>query len=133
MGWPRRFWGGWAVNGVRTYGSGLPFGVVDGFNNSQNGDTTLPDRPNLVPGFSNNPINGVTAGCAGIPAGQPLHTATRWFDPCAFALSPLGTYGNLARVTITGPGTVDVDFTLVKTTPITERMKLSFARSSPIC
>ena len=118
--------GGWSMSGIFSYGTGMPFEVDDGFNNSLNGDTQNPDRPNLVAGFSNNPIHGLTAGCAGIPAGQPLHTATRWYDPCAFELSPSGTYGNLGRATLTGPGTDTVDFTLVKDTALSERMKLQF-------
>ena len=118
--------GGWAINGIFSYGSGLPFGVADGFNNSLNSDTTTPDRPNLLPGFSNNPIQGVTTGCQGVPAGQKLQTPTRWFDPCAFALSPAGTYGNVGRVTLTSPGGANIDFTLIKNTQITERTKLEF-------
>jgi carboxypeptidase family protein/TonB-dependent receptor-like protein len=118
--------GGWAMNAIYTYGSGLPADVVVGFNNSQNADTNNPDRPNLIPGFSNNPIHGVTAGCQGIPAGQQLHTPRRWYDPCAFALPAAGTYGNLGRNTVTLPGLSDVDFTLVKTTSLTERKKLEF-------
>src|SRR5262249_32784037 len=97
----KKLLGGWTINGIYTYGSGLPFDVLDGSNNSQNGDNNNPDRPNLVPGANVNPIHGVTAGCPGIPAGQPLHTINRWFDPCAFAISSAGTYGNLGRNTIT--------------------------------
>src|SRR5262249_12665883 len=117
---------GWAINGIYTYGSGLPIDISDGFNNSTDGDSNNPDRPNLNPGFSQNPIHGVTAGCSGIPAGQKLRTADRWFDPCAFSMSPSGTFGNLGRDTVTGPGTNEVDFGLVKSTAITERMKLDF-------
>jgi hypothetical protein len=124
----KAFLGGWSVNGIYSYGSGLPFNLLDGFNNSRNGDTTFPDRPSLNPGFSNNPISGVSAGCAGagILPGQKLGTPERWFDPCAFSLSPLGTYGNLGRNTVIGPGVNNVDFTLLKATALTERTKLEF-------
>jgi carboxypeptidase family protein/TonB-dependent receptor-like protein len=118
--------GGWAINGIFSYGSGLPFDILTGFNNSQNGDTVQPDRPNLTPGFSDHPIGGVTAGCQGIPAGQKLQTPTRWFDPCTFTLNAAGTYGNLGRNTVTGPALSDLDFTLVKTTPLSEQKKLEF-------
>jgi hypothetical protein len=122
----KRVLGGWAINGIYTYGSGLPIDMLDGFNNSGTGDSSIPDRPNLNPGFSLNPINGATAGCRGIPVGQKLHTPDRWFDPCAFSLSPAGTFGNLGRDTVTGPGTNEVDFGLTKSTSITERVKLDF-------
>src|SRR5439155_6380808 len=83
--------GGWEVNGILMANAGLPVGILDGFNNSQNGDNGVPDRPNLAPGFSNNPTHGTTAGCQGVPAGQKLGTPDLWFDPCAFTLSPAGT------------------------------------------
>jgi carboxypeptidase family protein/TonB-dependent receptor-like protein len=118
--------GGWAINGIFSYGSGHPGDILAGFNNSQNADTNNPDRPNLLPGSSNNPVNGVTAGCQGVPAGQKLQTPDRWFDPCAFSLPALGTYGNLGRNTLTLPGFTGVDFTLVKTTSLTEHKRLEF-------
>jgi hypothetical protein len=118
--------GGWSINGLYSYGSGLPLSIQTGFNNSNDGDSNNPDRPNLTPGFSQNPINGLTAGCQGIPAGQQLHTPARWFDPCAFTLNAAGTFGNLGRYTVTGPDVNDVDFTLVKDTPLTERKMLEF-------
>src|SRR6202043_633231 len=66
---------GWSLNGIWRYGSGLPLNVSDGFNQSANNDPNPPDRPNLNPGFSNNPNSGVSAGCGGvIPAGQALGT-----------------------------------------------------------
>jgi carboxypeptidase family protein len=118
--------GGWAINAIYSYGSGLPIDLQTGFNNSRNGDGQQPDRPDLTPGFRNNPIHGVTAGCQGIPAGQKLQTPTRWYDPCAFTLNAAGTFGNLGRNTATAPGLFNVDFTLVKITPLTEKKKLEF-------
>jgi carboxypeptidase family protein len=118
--------GGWAINGIFSYGSGLPFNIQTGFNNSRDGDTNQPDRPDLAPGASNNPIHGVTAGCQGVPAGQKLHTPERWYDPCAFTLPAAGFYGNLGRLTVTEPGLANLDFTMVKTTLLTETKKLEF-------
>ncbi len=118
--------GGWEVNGIYNYGSGGPLGVALGFNNSRNADPFNPDRPNLAPGASNDPTSGATAGCAGVPAGQKLHIASRWFDPCAFVLSPAGTFGNLGRNTMTGPNYNQVNATLVKKTALTEHKQLEF-------
>ena len=122
----KKILGGWAISGIYTYGSGLPIDALDGFNNSGNGDTDNPDRPNLNSGFSPNPTAGVTAGCPGVAAGQKLRTAGLWYDPCAFSLSPAGTFGNLGRDTVTGPGTNEIDAGLVKDTAINERIKLQF-------
>jgi hypothetical protein len=120
--------GGWSVNGIWQYGSGLPLNVSVGSNQSKNGDSNTPDRPNLRPGFSNNPNSGVTAGCGGgvIPAGQQLGTANRWFDPCAFTLPVAGTYGNLGKNTLNGPKYDQVNLTLAKNFAFTERTKLQF-------
>ena len=120
--------GGWSTNGIFTAGSGLPMNIQVGFNNSRTllSTTGGNDRPDLAPGASNNPIKGVTAGCQGIPAGQKLGTPDRWFDPCAFTLSPAGTFGNLGRQTVTGPSFYNVDFTLVKSTALAEKKQLEF-------
>ena len=119
---------GWQANTIVTLLSGFPFTVTTGANNSGNGDLNGTDRPSLALGASNNPVNGVTAGCgAGIvPAGQKLHTPNLWFDPCAFVLPASGTFGNLGRDTIIGPGLATWDFSLFKSTKITERVGLQF-------
>jgi carboxypeptidase family protein/TonB-dependent receptor-like protein len=118
--------GGWGINGIFSYGSGLPGDPTLGFNNSRNADPYVPDRPNLAAGAKANPTDGVTAGCQGIPAGQKLRTPDRWFDPCAFDLPAAGFLGSLGRLTVTMPGTSNVDFTIVKTTSLTEQKKLQF-------
>ena len=100
--------------------------VAAGFNVSRNGDPLSSDRPNLNPGFSNSPTSGVTAGCAGVTAGQKLGTPDLYFDPCAFSLPAAGTYGNLGRDTLIGPGLSNVDFGLVKNTAVREHMNLEF-------
>ena len=95
--------GGWAINGIYLW----LWASLDIWTGSIIPRTAIPnrtDRPNLAPGASNNPINGVTAGCQGIPAGQNLQTPKRWFDPCAFTLPPAGFFGNLGRHTVTAPG-----------------------------
>ena len=118
--------GGWELNGIFTYGSGLPMDVLDGFNNSQNGDLGNPDRPSLVAGANQNPVNGTSVGCTGVAAGQQLHTPNLYFDPCSFILSPPGTFGNLGRNVLTGPGLVNLDSTLVKNMKFSDRMSLQF-------
>ena len=123
--------GGWALNGIWQFGTGIPLNINDGFNNSGNGDPTQPDRPNVNSGFSNNPINGVTAGCGGgvIPAGQSLQTPNRWFDPCEFSLPRAGVLADPSTVgknTVTAPGTDVVNLGLSKTFSLKERAKLQF-------
>ena len=62
-------------------------------------------------GSSNNPIIG---------------TVNKWYDPSAFALQPAGTLGNLGRNTLTGPRLVDLDFSLVKSTRLGEKVNAEF-------
>src|SRR5438876_6088398 len=105
---------GWTVNGVGTFRTGEPFTARVGSNRSADGDRWAPDRPNLNPGFSSNPTSGVTAGCPGVAAGQKLGTPDLYYDPCAFSRPAPGTYGNLGRNTLTGPGFYNVDFSADK-------------------
>ena len=118
--------GGWQLSGIWQYGSGLPQSANVGFSQSNDGDGNTPDRPNLNPGFSNSPTTGVTAGCAGVKAGQQLGTPSLWFDPCAFSLPATNTFGNLGRDTINGPRFNQVNFTVAKAFAFTERIKLQF-------
>jgi hypothetical protein len=55
-----------------------------------------------------------------------LGQQTRWYDPNAFSLATIGTYGNLGRGTFNGPGLADVDLSVFKNTSITERVALQF-------
>jgi hypothetical protein len=106
-----KFVSGWQVNGIGTFLSGFPFTPLVGSNRSGDGDIRNPDRPSLNPNFSGPIITG---------------NPNQWFNPSAFILPTPGTYGNLGRGTLTGPGLADVDFSLFKTTGITERTNLQF-------
>ena len=102
---------GWQINGIATMLSGFPFTPQIGANRSGDGDTRNPDRPSLNPNFSGPVILG---------------TPNQWFNPNAFILPAVGTYGNLGRGTYTGPGLAELDFSAMKTTAITERARLEF-------
>jgi hypothetical protein len=51
---------------------------------------------------------------------------TQWFDPNAFVLPAAGTWGNLGRGTLRGPGLANVDLSLLKTTTVSESMSVQF-------
>ncbi len=118
--------GGWSLSGIGTFTAGQAFTPRLGSNNSRNGDQLTPDRPDLKPGASNNPTEGATAGCGLIPAGQKLSTPDRWYDPCAFQLPLPGTYGDLGRNTVIGPGVATLDLSIEKTFPLLERADVVF-------
>ncbi len=48
----------------------------------------------------------------------------QWWNPAAFAVPATGSIGNLARNKFYGPGYADVDFSVFKNFPITERVKI---------
>jgi hypothetical protein len=97
MGWIA---GGWQANAILTAYSGLPFTVLLGTNRSNDQNSDNPDRPNLKPGASSNPIIG---------------SVTQWYDPTAFSFPAVGTYGNVPRNSLIGPGLFTLDGALVKT------------------
>jgi len=120
--------GRWQINGILTLSSGTPITIYSGFNRSRNGASgaQITDRPDLLPGFSSNPVKGVSKGCPGVPAGTKLGTPDLYFDPCAFALPEPGFYGNLGRNTVIGPGLKNFDFAVVKNIPVAEMKSIQF-------
>jgi Carboxypeptidase regulatory-like domain len=103
--------GGWQVGSVVTVQSGFPFTPQLGFNPSNDGDTRNPVRPSWNPRFSGPVILG---------------GPTKYFNPNAFVVPPNGTYGNVGRDVLTGPGLSTVDFSVLKNTSLTERVNLQF-------
>jgi hypothetical protein len=120
--------GGWQINGLLSFQTGLPFGVSDGFNRSNDGQTGGPgDRPDLVAGASPNTKSGLSS-CLKDSSGNPIPVGTtaHYFDPCVFALQTPGTYGNLPRNVLIGPSLFNLDTALNKIFTITERTNLAF-------
>src|SRR5207244_6602609 len=119
---------GWGIGSIGTFAGGVPFTVENSGNRAQNklSGASFADRPNLVTGASTNPTSGTSRGCTGVAAGTPVGTPTLYFDPCAFVPQPLGTFGNLGRNTLIGPGIASVDFSVMKRFPITEQKNLQF-------
>ena len=102
---------GWQINGIGTFLSGFPFTPLAGSNRSGDGDTRNPDRVSINPAFTGAVITG---------------NPNQWFNPAAFMLPAIGTYGNIGRGTLRGPGLADVDFSVFKNTGITEKTSLQF-------
>ena len=104
--------GGWQVNGILTVSAGRPFNVVSGTDRALAGSGT--QRPNLV----GNPY---------LDTGRSKDDLIRqYFQSAAFALPAVGAFGNLGRNTIVGPGSYNLDSSMFKMFPITERVKLQF-------
>jgi hypothetical protein len=91
--------------------SGFPFDTLLGSNQSGDGDTSNPDRPSWNPNFSGPVITG---------------NPQQWYNPNAFAIPTSGTFGNVGKNALRGPGLADWDLSLFKNTVITERFRLEF-------
>jgi len=102
---------GWQLNGISTLLSGFPFTPLIGANRSGDGNTRNPDRPEINPAFSGAVL---------------LKTQKQWFDPQAFTMPTVRTWGSLGRGTLRGPGLQTVDLSLMKNTSINERVNLQF-------
>lgn len=105
---------GWTIQGVTSIRTGQPYTVALGFDNAGVGDVTpfFSQRPNYV-------------------AGQPLTLGDRRgpdlrLNPAAFAVPAPGTFGNLGRNTLRGPGFSQFDFSIFKITKLTERLSMQF-------
>ncbi len=104
--------GSWEINGIETIQRGSPINVVSGVDNSQS--AVGEDRANLVGNWQ---ISGDRSKAQMI---------REYFNTSAFTVNTVGTFGNLGRNVLVGPGTVNLDFGLIKSFPLTERLKLQF-------
>ncbi len=110
--WANHLLNGWQFAPLFTARSGQPLNVTSGKDNSL---TALGnDRPNQV--LSNtaatNPICTSSVICV------------QYLNPLAFAQNPTGTYGDLGRNALRGPGYFGFDASLSRTFRVTERISL---------
>ncbi len=102
---------GWSTSAIVAVQSGLPFTPQLGFNPSNNGDSRNPVRPSVNPDFRGKVIEG---------------GPSQYFNPEAFVVPFAGTYGDLGRNSLNGPGLSELDLSLRKNTAISERVNLQF-------
>ncbi len=103
---------GWQLNSLLTFSTGQPINILAGTNVSGTGENQ--DRVNVVGDpFANVPVLTNT-------------TAVQYFNPAAFAKPAAGTFGNIGRDALYGPGFGSVDFSVFKKTRITERISAEF-------
>lgn len=87
----------WQVAAIFTASTGAPLTITTGTDNALRGPAAILDRPNLV--------------------GDPrvaTPTVDRWFNPAAFARAPVGSYGDVGRGTLRGPGQWNLDMALTR-------------------
>jgi hypothetical protein len=89
--------GGWQLAGSMRMSTGFPLSISSGVDRSMTAHGY--DRPSAVPGVS-------------WKLDDPSPSA--WFNVSAYQMPPLGTFGNLGRATLTGPGIFTIDFSAMK-------------------
>jgi hypothetical protein len=102
---------GWQVNSALSYRGGLPFNIATSTDTT--GTSEKYQRPNMV----GNPYASVSHALVGMKAIQ-------WVNPAAFVAPTVGTFGNLRRNQVYGPGFGDIDLSVFKNTKIREKVTL---------
>jgi TonB dependent receptor len=129
--------GDWQVNSIVQLRTGAPYNLVvtgDLANLRGTGSSTPNNylRPNLLadpfvagPVAANpDPLCQRTISNGG-RAADAVRTPATWFNPCAFGIpNNTGAFGNLGRNVFRGPSVYNADFSLFKSIPIREGMKI---------
>jgi hypothetical protein len=104
----------WQLAPLFTYRSGTWFQVTEGTDNSLT--NIKRDRPDVIgdPNQGNCPNNGPKVGTIGC-----------WFNYGAFALQPLGTFGNATRNMLQGPRAFTFDTSLSRSFKVFEKQTLT--------
>ncbi|MFT4114624.1 TonB-dependent receptor domain-containing protein [Silvibacterium sp.] len=102
---------GWQLNTLATLHGGIPITVLSASDTSGTGEGT--QRAELT-GVS------PTAGF------KKQKIGANWLNPAAFTDPAPGTFGNSSRNAYAGPGFSDVDLSVFKNTPISERINTQF-------
>jgi outer membrane receptor protein involved in Fe transport len=110
---PKALTSGWEVNSILKFQNGQPVNVLTGADNS--GTAEGEDRANITgPALTGN-------------ESVQSHAYAQYLKPSSFAVPTNGTYGNLARNQVIGPGFGDVDMSLLKNIPLyKERVRAQF-------
>ena len=131
----RKLGSGWSIPGIATLQSGLPFSIMDSAAGTLYGPATLYTTGSLYPGATL-----ADADRSGSVSGR----VNEFFNTSAFVPAPFipsgglidgkypvsgggGTvFGSLGRNIMRGPDQQDFDIAAIKTTPLTDRVKLIF-------
>jgi hypothetical protein len=111
---------GWQISQILSVASGFPVDVMTGLTPQESNTGGLTgDRPDY-------------SGAAGCHPSQIVDQINRaqktveWFNPACYSIQPFGTLGDVSRDSLTGPGLLDLDFSVIKDTKITEKLNAEF-------
>jgi len=107
---------GWTLSTIANLLTGFPFSPQLGYNPTGSGDSRNPVRPDVNPLFNGSLYtHGTTAA-----------RVADYFNPNAFAAPKAGYVGTAHRDSLVGPGYADWDLSLLKSTQISEAVRLQF-------
>jgi Carboxypeptidase regulatory-like domain len=107
---------GWNFSGITSYSSGSPF--TPSFSTSNNID------------FTGTPTSGARIDVVGdpykdVPPGSPARAhGANYFNPLAFSVPAIGTFGNAGVNIMYGPGFINHDLTVTRAIRIMEKREL---------
>ena len=118
----------WQLNGILTLQTGTPFSVVDIVGNN------IIQRANLASGFTGSiETSGSTQerlnaffNTSAFVISRPIVAGTNLGTPNNPNFDPNNPFGNTPRNFLYGPGQKNMDFSVVKFIPITERVRGEF-------
>jgi hypothetical protein len=111
----------WNGSGIFTASTGYYYSMADGYDASLTGIGS--DRPNIV---GNPKVGGTVAANPTCTAPAQVHTKAYWYNPCAFALAPLGSFGGEVRNDQEGPANWNLNLALWRSFPLPEKITLDF-------
>jgi len=103
--------GGWQTSGIFTWHGGFPMTIAG---SDTSGTNSRGARADCIAPVTYNGKQNYSGG------------GYLWFDPSSFASSQPGHFGTCGVGTVRGPGLVDLDLSVEKGFPITERVNLHF-------
>ena len=133
--------GGWELGGVYNYRTGLPIQLLitrndivyrDRRNGKVYGTPVIVDGIVQTDALVNSPGGGASRQfrrpdvIAGVDPFIVGGDRLAYLNPAAFAVPAPGTYGNLGRNALAGPDLAQMDLTLHKQIPVTERVNVEF-------
>lgn len=111
---------GWQFTEILSARTGLPVNILEGFDNTGLGAAISAARPSYSGAAGCNPNRLVN-----LP-GTVAPGARQWFDPSCYAVTTYGSLGNVPRNSISAPGIIELDASVIKRTKITERLNAEF-------
>ena len=106
--------GGWSLNGILNLATGPPSSFSMDFDRSGQDQSTEAERPNIVAGFSNNPV---------LSDGREPE---QYFDLNALEIPTEGFFGNAGRNTLILAGVATFDLGVTKDFALSEGAQLQF-------